>query len=136
MRKATFAAIIALLAAGAVLGIRQCTHRQGLLIGGTLTAIGLPLLLLSRFQLGKAFSVAPKATTLVTHGLYSKIPHPMYVFLDLTLLGVIVAVRQPWWVAVWLALLALQAWQAGREARKLEQAFGDAYREYRGQTWW
>jgi len=41
-----------------------------------------PLMALARIQLGKAFSVAPKATTLVTHGLYSKIPHPLFVFLD------------------------------------------------------
>jgi len=98
--------------------------------------IGLPLLALSRSQLGKAFSVAPRASTLVTHGLYSKIPHPMYAFLDLALLGVIVAVGQEWLVAAWLGLLALQAWQAGREARVLEQAFGDVYRKYRGQAWW
>lgn len=136
MRKAVLAVVIALLAASAVLIIREGTKRQCLVVGGTLAVIGLPLLLLSRLQLGKAFSVAPRATTLVTHGLYSKIPHPMYVFLDLALLGVVVAVRQGWLVAAWLGLQAFQAWQAGRETRVLEQAFGDAYRKYRGQAWW
>jgi protein-S-isoprenylcysteine O-methyltransferase Ste14 len=136
MRKAVLAVIIALLAASAVLIIREGTRRQDLIVGGALAVIGLPLLALSRSQLGKAFSVAPRASTLVTHGLYSKIPHPMYAFLDLALLGVIVAVGQEWLVAAWLGLLALQAWQAGREARVLEQAFGDVYRKYRGQAWW
>ena len=129
MRKAVLAAIIALLAIGAVLIIRHGTQQQGLVGGGTLVLIGLPLLVLSRLQLGRAFSVGPRATTLVTRGLYSKIPHPMYAFLDLALLGVIVAVRQEWLVAAWLGLLAVQAWQSRREARVLEHAFGDAYRK-------
>jgi protein-S-isoprenylcysteine O-methyltransferase Ste14 len=60
----------------------------------------------------------------------------MYAFLDLVLLGAILAVREEWLVAAWLGLLAFQAWQARREARVLERAFGDAYREYRGQAWW
>jgi protein-S-isoprenylcysteine O-methyltransferase Ste14 len=136
MRKTAGVVIIALLAVGAVPIIREGTPKQGLLAGGILAAIGSPLVLLSRWQLGKAFSVAPKATTLVTRGLYSRIRHPMYVFLDLTLLGVIVAVRQQWLIALWLGLVMLQAWQAGRERRTLEQAFGDAYRDYRRQTWW
>jgi protein-S-isoprenylcysteine O-methyltransferase Ste14 len=136
MRKAVLAVIIALLAASAVLIIREGTRRQDLIVGGALAVIGLPLLALSRSQLGRAFSVAPRASTLVTHGLYSKIPHPMYAFLDLALLGVIVAVGQEWLVAAWLGLLVFQAWQAGREARVLEQAFGDVHRKYRGQAWW
>jgi len=136
MRKAVLAVIIALLAASAVVIIREGTRRQGLIVGGALAVIGLPLLALSRSQLGRAFSVAPRASTLVTHGLCSKIPHPMYAFLDLALLGVIVAVGQEWLVAAWLGLLVFQAWQAGREARVLEPAFGDVYRKYRGQAWW
>ena len=136
MRKAVLTVIIALLAVSAVLIIRHGTQQQGFVGGGTLVLIGLPLLVLSRLQLGRAFSVGPKATTLVTDGLYSKIPHPMYAFLDLVLLGVIVAVRQEWLVAAWLGLLAVQAWQARREARVLEHAFGDAYQKYRGQAWW
>jgi protein-S-isoprenylcysteine O-methyltransferase Ste14 len=136
MRKAVLGVVIVLLAASALLIIREGTERQGLVVGATLAVIGLPLLLLSRLQLGKAFAVAPRATTLVTHGLYSRIPHPMYAFLDLVLLGAVIALRQQWLVAVWLSLLAVQAWQAGRETRVLEQAFGDAYRRYRAQAWW
>jgi hypothetical protein len=45
--------------------------------------IGLPslaLLVLARIELGGSFSVRPKAQTLVTHGLYSRIRNPIYVF--------------------------------------------------------
>ena len=48
----------------------------------------------------------------------------------------LVEVRQPWLVLPWLALVAIHAWAARREARVLERAFGDAYREYRANTWW
>jgi len=46
-------------------------------------AIGIPCLLLlalARVQLGRAFSVQAKASTLVTSGLYSRIRNPIYVF--------------------------------------------------------
>ena len=48
------------------------------------------LMNISRIQLGKSFSIMPEAKTLVTTGLYARIQHPMYVFLDLFLVSVIV----------------------------------------------
>jgi protein-S-isoprenylcysteine O-methyltransferase Ste14 len=136
MRRTGLVFIVAMLAASAILIIREGTRGQTLVAGAVLAAIGLPLLVLSRRQLGKSFSVGPRATTLVTHGVYSKIPHPMYVFLDLALLGAVIATRQEWLVAVWLGLAAVHAWAARREARVLEKAFGDAYRAYRARAWW
>jgi protein-S-isoprenylcysteine O-methyltransferase Ste14 len=55
----------------------------------------------------------------------------MYAFLDLALLGVIIMARRQWPLVIWAGLVAVQASQARREARILEQAFGDAYRDYR-----
>jgi protein-S-isoprenylcysteine O-methyltransferase Ste14 len=136
MRKAIIGCVIALLTGCAFLIIRLGTARDALVAGAILVAAGFPLLVLSRIQLGKAFSVAPRASTLVTHGLYSRIPHPMYVFLDLTLLGVVIALRQEWLLAAWLCLVAVQSWRAGQEAAVLERAFGEAYRKYRQETWW
>jgi len=40
-----------------------------------------------RFQLGNSFSIAPEARALVTHGLYSRIRNPVYVFGTLVILG-------------------------------------------------
>lgn len=136
MRRAVLVLVIGLLATGAFLIIREGTERQTLVVGATLGAIGLPLLILSRLQLGRAFSVAPKATSLVTNGVYARIPHPMYAFLDLTLLGVVIALRQQWLIAVWLGLVLVHAWAARREAVVLERAFGEAYRTYRAHAWW
>jgi protein-S-isoprenylcysteine O-methyltransferase Ste14 len=136
MRKARLVCVVALLAAGALVVITGFDRVVALWISGALVLVGVPLMALARVQIGSAFAVAPKAKALVTHGLYAKIPHPLYVFLDVALLGVVIALRQPWLVAPWLALVALHAWAARREARVLERAFGDAYRQYRAKTWW
>ena len=110
--------------------------RVGQVLGGLLAIASLTLLAAARIQLGEAFAVAPRAKVLVTGGLYSRIPHPMYLFLDLSLLGIILGLRMPVLLLGWIALVAVQSWQAAREDRVLEQAFGDAYREYRRKTWW
>ncbi len=136
MRGAALGATVVLLGLGAFLLIEQGTGRQTLLTGGVLLALGLPLLGVARRQLGGAFAVTPQAKALVTEGLYARIPHPMYVFLDLALLGAVIVARRQWLLAVWAGLVVVQAWQAHREARVLEQAFGDAYRDYRRRTWW
>jgi protein-S-isoprenylcysteine O-methyltransferase Ste14 len=136
MRKALLVCVVALLAASAVMIITGLGQAPALWIGGALVLLGVPLMALARVQIGSAFAVAPKAKALVTHGLYARIPHPLYVFLDVALLGVVIALRQRWLVAPWLALVAIHAWAARREARVLERAFGDAYRQYRAKTWW
>ena len=46
------------------------------------------LLFVARWQLGRSFSVTPQARQLVTHGLYSKIRNPIYVFSGLMLAGI------------------------------------------------
>lgn len=136
MRRAVLVLVIGLAAAAAFTVIERATPLQAFVAGGLLAAVGVPLIILSRLQLGKAFSVAPKATTLVTHGVYSRIPHPLYVFLDVALLGLVIALRRHWLLGVWLTLVVIHSWAATREARVLRQAFGDAYREYRAKTWW
>ena len=136
MRSAALVAAVVVLGVGALVLIQQGTSRQTLVTGGLLLALGLPLLGVARRQLGRAFAITPQAKGLVTQGLYARIPHPMYVFLDLALLGAIIMARQQWLLIAWAGLVSVQAWQARREARVLEQAFGDAYRHYRGRTWW
>ena len=78
MRTAVLLAVVVLLTLGAFVLIRQGTRLETLFAGGLLVLVGLPLLALGRRQLGGAFSVAPRAKVLVTHGLYARIPHPMY----------------------------------------------------------
>jgi protein-S-isoprenylcysteine O-methyltransferase Ste14 len=49
--------------------------------------------------------------------------------------GLILAVHRPVWWLVLVAVVVLQTLRARREARVLEVAFGDEYREYRRKTW-
>jgi protein-S-isoprenylcysteine O-methyltransferase Ste14 len=112
------------------------SRRAALFVGGSLVVVGLPLLGVARAQLGDAFAFTPQAKGLVTRGLYARIPHPIYGFLDLALLGGIILLRQAWILVAWAGLVLVQALQARREARVLERTFGEAYRDYRKQTWW
>ena len=136
MRTAVLSIVVVLLAVAAVFLIRAESSREALLTGGAIIGVAVPWMVIARRQLGSAFSLTPQAKSLVTHGLYAKIPHPLYVFLDLALFGLIIALRQPWLLLAWGALIANQARVARRESLVLEQAFGDAYRDYRRSTWW
>ena len=103
--------------------------------GTVLVSIGIGFIAVARYQLGKSFSVKAEAHQLVTTGLYSKIRNPIYVFGMVLITGVILVLQRP---VLWLALVAalvIQSIRARREARVLEAAFGDAYREYRRKTW-
>ena len=136
MRKALLALTVAAAAMAAVVVIDQASERFCHVAGAMLGAIGIPLLIVSRIHLGRAFAITPKATVLVSSGVYAKVPHPLYAFLDVALIGLVIALRIPWLVLVWLALVGAHAWAARREAKVLEAAFGDEYRNYRAQTWW
>jgi protein-S-isoprenylcysteine O-methyltransferase Ste14 len=100
--------------------------------------VGLPsfvLMTISRRQLGESFAVAPKAKALVTTGLYSKIQHPMYVFLDLFLMCIVVAIDSQTLILAWALVVVLQAIQAHREEKILSTAFGAEYKAYEARTW-
>jgi protein-S-isoprenylcysteine O-methyltransferase Ste14 len=104
-------------------------------IGTVLAVVGVSLIGIARFQLGKSFSVKPVAYKLDTRGLYSKIRNPIYVFGVITLAGVILVLQNPVLWIVFAIVVIGQVLRARREARLLEAAFGDAYRKYRHNTW-
>lgn len=103
--------------------------------GISLTALGLVLLVIARLQLGDAFSVKARASTLVTTGLYSRIRNPIYVSAGIVILGAIVFAGRPWWLLVFAVMIPIQVYRSRNEARVLEEKFGSAYREYRQKTW-
>ncbi len=105
------------------------------IIGVSIAIPSLLLLCLARIQLGKAFSVQAKASTLVTHGLYSKIRNPIYVFGALTIVGVFIWISRPWLFLVFAFLIPLQVYRSRKESQVLEKSFGTAYLEYKRNTW-
>jgi protein-S-isoprenylcysteine O-methyltransferase Ste14 len=104
-------------------------------LGTGLMLAGLAGIAIARYQLGRSFSVRPEAHQLVTRGIYSKIRNPIYVFGTIVFAGLVLVIHQP---LLWLiipVIIIVQTIRAHREAQVLEAAFGDAYREYRSQTW-
>jgi protein-S-isoprenylcysteine O-methyltransferase Ste14 len=104
-------------------------------IGTALVAVGISFIAIARYQLGRSFSVKAEAHKLVTTGLYSKIRNPIYVFGIVMIAGMILILGRPVGWLVPTAAIVGQTIRARREARVLEAAFGDAYREYRRKTW-
>ena len=101
-------------------------------------AIAIPaavLLFTARWQLGASFSVTPQARALVTHGVYSKIRNPIYVFSALMLLGVLMALQYRYAFLLLALLIPIQMVRAHQESKILEATFGDEYRKYRMGTW-
>jgi protein-S-isoprenylcysteine O-methyltransferase Ste14 len=103
--------------------------------GAALALTSLVLILVARFQLGRAFSVRAKATRLVTTGIYARLRNPIYVFGCFFCLGV--AMFVPFWplLLALVVIVPMQVARARREAAVLEASFGDEYRRYRRRTW-
>src|ERR1039458_8462654 len=98
--------------------------------GVALMIVGYAGIATARYYLGKSFALRPQAHQLVTHGVYSKIRNPIYVFGLIAIAGLVLVLHRP---VLWLLVVAIaimQALRAHREAEVLEAAFGDAYREY------
>jgi len=89
----------------------------------------------ARVQLGTSFAVTAQAKHLVTRGLYSKIRNPIYVFGSLFIIAFILFLGRPLWLLIFVAIIPLQIWRAGNEAKVLEATFGEEYRAYRAGTW-
>jgi len=104
-------------------------------LGLALCLIGLTGVMLARYTLGRSFSIVAKATALVTTGIYSRIRNPVYVSGVIFIVGLIVIVRRPALCLILVIIIPMQIWRARREARVLEEKFGDAYRQYRDRTW-
>ena len=110
-------------------------HGLARLVGLLLGLIGLGGVVLSRYTLGRSFSIAPKATALVTSGIYSRIRNPIYFSGVVFVAGAVLIMGRPKLLAILLVVIPLQIIRARREAAVLEAKFGDAYREYRQHTW-
>jgi len=128
---------VAIIGVGAILifVITNLPLDTEVVIGIILTVISLIFLIMARLELGGSFTVRPRATALVVTGIYSKIRHPIYVFAQFLILGIILCIHGTWLLLIWALLVILQIKRAKAEDRVLEEKFGETYREYRKSTW-
>lgn len=101
-------------------------------------AIAIPSILLlavARLQLGRAFSIEAKASTLVTTGLYSRIRNPIYFFGALSFVGIVLWSGQPLLFLLLAILIPMQVIRIRKEEQVLTEKFGETYIEYKRKTW-
>lgn len=103
--------------------------------GVALMVPGFVLWGIAHVELGDSFSVRAEARQLVTRGLYSRFRSPIYLFGGIGIAGFILAIERPWFLLLFLVMIPLQIVRSRREARVLEEKFGDEYREYARHTW-
>ena len=118
-----------------VLALRTGHRTLPWYVGLGLVIVCAPLWIVARRQLGESFSLRPEARRLVTHGLYSKFRHPVYVFGGLAWLGVLLVLLG--WPAIvfWLIVVLIEVRRARGEERVLADTFGAEYEAYRRRTW-
>ena len=120
------------------LGIAEVWHQAWtpMRIAGAVIALpSFALLILARLQLGGSFSVRAKAQALVTHGLYSRIRNPIYVFGGLAIVGIFLFLGVPKYLWVFAVVIPLQIYRVRNEEQVLAAKFGDEYRTYKARTW-
>jgi protein-S-isoprenylcysteine O-methyltransferase Ste14 len=103
------------------------------LTANLVTLIGMAASCLALFTLGRHFGIRPRARGVVSHGIYARIRHPLYVFEAIAQLGTLIVVFSPAALAVFVAYLGLQLGRALTEERLLAATF-PAYREYMART--
>ncbi len=131
-------ATLAIILVGAVLFALQASRMPWTpahIIGLSIAGPALLLLVVARLQLGAAFSVQAKASTLVTTGLYARIRNPIYVFGALFFAGIIIWTGRPWLLLIFVILIPLQILRSRKEAKVLEEKFGPAYVAWKQKTW-
>ncbi|MDB5260400.1 MAG: putative protein-S-isoprenylcysteine methyltransferase [Candidatus Nomurabacteria bacterium] len=103
--------------------------------GVYLALVSFVLWLISRFQLGKSFTMKAEARELITHGIYSKVRHPMYLFSSLMILGILLCLNYIIGYVLFIILIYVQISRMKKEEKTLERKFGNKYIEYKSKSW-
>ncbi len=110
------------------------SFRLHYILGSIIGLAGFIFWLIARIQLGKAFSLSPKASFLAKEGLYSKFRHPIYYFSSVALFGVLIFSWNRYFLVAFFLIIALQIFRILKEDRILMQKFGQEYTNYKKNT--
>lgn len=96
--------------------------------------MGSLLCILAVSDLGRSLSVMPEARKLVTHGLYRRIRHPLYLASEIATVGFFLQFRSWQAVPILVVHFYFQIRRMGWEEGILAKAFPE-YAEYQRRTW-
>ncbi|HPW34541.1 MAG TPA: isoprenylcysteine carboxylmethyltransferase family protein [Candidatus Paceibacterota bacterium] len=77
----------------------------------------------------------PKIKQLVTHGIYSKVCHPMYWGINLTFVELIFIYSKFWFLVLSVLIIFYFFYRMKIENSYLLKELGDEYRNYKRKTW-
>ena len=107
-------------------------------LGAGLTAVSFPLLIWVQHSLGANFNTLlgiREHNSLVTHGLYRWVRHPMYSVLFLYMVGILLLTRNLLVGGFLLAAFLITIGsRLAKEEAILEEEYGEAYRSYKART--
>ena len=106
--------------------------------GLVINIAGLAMWWSAKLTLAKNWNVGfgrPKISRLVTHGIYSKICHPMYWGINLTLAGLVILYPNLWFSTASLLIIIYFFSRMRIENNYLSEQLGEEYRNYKRKTW-
>ena len=108
------------------------------LVFGVLSATGNGLDVWGYGVLFRSFSIVPEPRALKTTGPYRFVRHPIYFGQFMAQAAVLLIAFHPhiiWWT-VYVAFIAMQLYRCKLEEHVLEDAFGEAYLQWKKETFW
>ena len=107
-------------------------------IGLIINIIGLIIWWSAKITLGENWSAGygkPSVKKLVTSGIYSKISHPLYLGISLTLIGLAIIYQKIWFVIIDLIIVIYFFNRMHIENKYLIKRLGRQYKDYKRKTW-
>jgi protein-S-isoprenylcysteine O-methyltransferase Ste14 len=108
------------------------------IVGITINIVGLIIWWLAKITLGSNWDAgygSPKIEQLVTRGVYSKIRHPLYWGINLTLIGLVLLYPRVWFSTISLLIIVYFFYRMRVEDKYLLEKLGEEYRNYKRKTW-
>ena len=104
-------------------------------VGLVIFSLGLLIWWIGKLNLDDAFNTGINPTKFITNGIYSKIRHPIYIGLCLTLLGFAIFIPSVIWLGVFAVTFFVVIIKVHLEEERLFEKFGKKYMNHKKKTW-